>query len=136
MDATTNSLNWFEMSRDATGKPVMAMHQNGADAAESATWTGPIPVEAKAFAVPRATLERYIGSFSSPIGAGKVAWGAGDTLTFQLVGQPAVPIKANSATEFEAASVGARLVFDPSGNSLVIHQGGQQLPFVRVAASK
>ena len=131
-----DSLNWFEMARDAAGKPVMAMHQNGADKAEKAIWKGPIPVEAKAAAVPRATLERYIGSFSSPIGVGTVAWGESDTLTFQLAGQPAVPIKALSATEFEAAAVGAKVVFDASGNKLVIHQGGRELPFERVAATK
>ena len=131
-----DSLNWFEMARDAAGKPVMAMHQNGAEIAETAIWKGPIPVEAKAFAVPRATLERYIGIYSSPIGAGTVAWGEGDTLTFQLAGQPALPIKALSATEFEAASVGAKVVFDASGNKAVIHQGGQQLPFERVVAKK
>ena len=131
-----DSLNWFEMTRDAAGKPVMAMHQNGADEAEQAAWKGPIPIEAKAAAVPRATLERYIGAYSSPIGAGTVAWGEGDTLTFQLAGQGAVPIKAVSATEFEAAAVGARVVFHPAGevvDRLVIHQGGRDLPFERVA---
>ena len=130
-----DSLNWFEMTRDAAGKPVMAMHQNGADEAETAVWKGPIPPEAKAAAVPRATLTRYLGSFTSPIGAGTVAWGEGDTLSFQLGGQKAVPIKAVSATEFEAAAVGARLVFDAAGNKLVIHQGGRELPFERVAAN-
>ena len=84
--------------------------------------------------MPRATLERYIGAYLSPIGAGTVAWGEGDTLTFQLAGQQALPIKALSATEFEAAAVSARIVFDPAGDKAVIHQGGRELPFERVAA--
>ena len=65
-----------------------------------------------------------------------MAWGEGDTLTFQLGGQQAVAIKALSTTEFEAAAVGARVVFDAAANKLTVHQGGRELPFERAAATK
>jgi CubicO group peptidase (beta-lactamase class C family) len=133
-----DSLNWFEMKRDSSGKHVMEMHQNGADEAEKSLWKGPIPAETKAVAVARPVLERYIGSYASPIGLAKIAWGAGDALTIQLADQPVLALRPTSATDFGVVGVDARIVFHPAGDAigkLVLHQGGREMVAERVVAN-
>jgi len=105
-----DELSWFEMRRDAAGKPVMAFHRNGDDAVTLGTWTGPVPVEAAAFAVPAALLASYAGTYSTPIGKAMVAV-AGETITVQLAGQPPFPLKAVSPADFTVEAVGAKVRF-------------------------
>lgn len=133
-----NSLTWFTLERDPSGAPVMAMHQNGEQTAERSARTGPIPPEAPAVAVPRETLARYVGAYTSPIGPVMIAWGENGGLTVQLAGQPALPLRAASATEFGVEGVDARIVFHLEGGAvsrLVIHQGGRELPATKDPAS-
>ncbi|MES2338884.1 MAG: serine hydrolase domain-containing protein [Pseudomonadota bacterium] len=118
------ALEWFRIRSDGAA-PVMEMHQRGEDGFDRAVRTGPVPADAAAIVVPRATLERYVGVYALPIGRFTIAWGAGDTLTAQLAGQPALPIEAVSATEFRTVGVDARVELD--GTTATIVQGGQRI---------
>jgi D-alanyl-D-alanine carboxypeptidase len=132
-----NSLTWFAIRRDSAGAHVMEMHQNGEDSAESAVRSGPVPPEAPPFPVPRATLERYVGTYAFGQATATIAWGAApDSLTVQLTGQQVRPLRAKSATEFLVEGVGAGIVFHGEtgpAERLVIHQGGREIQATRVA---
>ena len=128
-----DNLTWFEMTRDAAGKPQFAMHQEGAVVAQIGTWKGPPPVAAPAVVVPAATLASYAGSYTSMAGI-FVFTQVGDGLSVKLGEQPAFPMKAVSATEFEIAQVGAKIRFNAKdGNigSITLFQGGQELEGIR-----
>lgn len=75
--------------------------------------------------VPRTTLERYVGSYADRTGVTNVEWGGGDSLTIQLGGRQAVPLRPVSGTEFRVVGVDARVVFDAEAGRLVIHQAGR-----------
>ena len=129
----TDDLSWFEMRRDAAGKPVMAFHRNGDDAVNLGTWTGPVPVEAAAFAVSAPLLASYAGTYSTPIGKATVAL-AGESLTVQIAGQPPFALKAVGPADFTVAKVGAKVRFVSAAgkiSGLEILQGGRTLPGTR-----
>jgi CubicO group peptidase (beta-lactamase class C family) len=128
-------VTWFRLVRGESGAMTMEMHQNGAAAAELATRTGDIPPEAPPAAVSRAVLESYVGRYQTMGPVVDIAMGADGVLTVQLTGQPAIPLRAASDTEFTVQSVGARIVFHSENgrpNRLVIHQGGRELEGRRV----
>ncbi|HEV2044950.1 MAG TPA: serine hydrolase domain-containing protein [Sphingomicrobium sp.] len=128
-----DSLTWFEMTRDKAGKPQFAMHQEGADLAQIGTWKGPPPAAVPAVAVSAAVLDSYAGSYTSMAGI-FVFKHEGDGLTVKLGEQPAFPMKAVSATEFEIAQVGAKIRFNSKDGkvaSITLFQGGQELEGVR-----
>ena len=128
-----DDLSWFEMRRDAAGKPVMAFHAGGEDVVTLGTWSGPPPAEVAAFPVPADLLASYAGSYSTPIGAAKVAV-AGNTLTVQLAGQPAFPLHAVGPADFTVEAVGAKVKFVSTGGKVTameILQGGRTLPAKR-----
>lgn len=105
-----NSLNWFEVKRDASGAHRMEMHQGGADEAEGAVRSGPIPA-ATTVDVPRATLERYVGKYEINKAPVIVAWGQGDSLTIQPPGQAARSMRPVATREFEVEGVPVRVIF-------------------------
>ena len=125
-----DSLTWFALARGEDGAARMEMHQSGENAAEVSARAGPIPPEPAAFAVPRATLQSYVGRYSAPPGPVTIAFADGDTLTVQLGNQPALPLRATSPTEFAIRGVDARLVFHVENGAvarLVVHQGDREL---------
>jgi CubicO group peptidase (beta-lactamase class C family) len=131
-----NSLTWFRVVRSANGAPVMEMHQDGSDTAERAVRTGDIPPEPAAAQVSRAILDSYVGHYQTPGPPVEIAMGADGVLTIQLGGQPAIPLRPVSDTEFIVQGVGARIVFHPENgqaNRFVIHQGERELEARRVA---
>ncbi|MEO7634173.1 MAG: serine hydrolase domain-containing protein [Sphingomicrobium sp.] len=126
-----DDLSWFEMKRDAAGKPVVAMYQEGAATPQLSTRSGPIRPEAKAAEVPRATLQSYVGTYTSPIGVLTIVLTPEGAITAQLSGQPPIPLKAISATVFATVGVDAQLTFQVAGGKvtgLVLNQGGRELP--------
>ncbi|QIG81576.1 serine hydrolase domain-containing protein [Stakelama tenebrarum] len=129
------SLTWFQMRRDANGAHILEMHQNGAEEIERAVRTGPVP-ETVAAAVPRETLERYVGRYAVMNMVADIALEDNDTLSIQLTGQPSFVLEPKSATEFTIPRVGARIVF-PEGEGpapyLTIFQGGAEIKSERIA---
>jgi hypothetical protein len=64
-----------------------------------------------------------------------IAMGEGGVLTIQLTGQPALPLRPTSTTEFLVQEVNARIVFHKEGdlvNRFVVHQGGRELEGRRI----
>ena len=125
-----DELSWFELRKDAAGKPVMAFHPNGEDEVDLGTWSGPVPVVTE-IALPREALAAFAGIYSTPMGKATIAFGEGDSLTIQLAGQPALPMLATSATEFLVEKAGTKVSFIASGakvSDLEIEQNGQKLP--------
>jgi CubicO group peptidase (beta-lactamase class C family) len=128
-------VTWFRLVRAPGGAMTMEMHQNGAPAAEIAARTGDIPPEAPPAAVSRAVLESYVGRYQTPGPMVDVALRPDGVLTTQLTGQPAIPLRATSDTEFTVQGVGARVVFHSENgrpNRLIIHQNGRELEGRRV----
>jgi D-alanyl-D-alanine carboxypeptidase len=129
------SLSWFRVARDGAGAHVLEMHENGDDKIARAVRAGPVPPEPKAAAVPHDVLARYVGAYTMGPMRGTIAWGKGETLTIQLAGQPALPLRAVSDTEFDVPAVDARISFVSENGEvarLIIDQGGQKMPAERV----
>jgi len=124
------SLTWFRVRRDSGGAHVMEMHQNGAAEAELSTRRGPVPAEAAPAEVPRATLERYVGTYTVGQMSVTIGWGEDGGLTAQLTGQPRLGLTPVSDTEFRVQRANARVVFHEEGGRvthLVIHQAGREM---------
>lgn len=126
------SLTWFRLAADASGAHLMEMHQQGADAAERAVRTGPIPPETATVELPRDTLARYVGTYAMGPASLTVEWGEGDSLTVQLGGQPPLPVRPVGPNAFEVIGVDARVVFAEDGSGVVVHHGGREMTGQRV----
>jgi CubicO group peptidase (beta-lactamase class C family) len=127
-----NELSWFEMRRDAAGKPVMAFRGGGEDVVTLGTWSGPPPAEVAAFPVPADLLASYAGNYTTPIGKAAVAV-SGTSLTIALNG-PALPVKPVGPADFTAENIGAKIHFLTDGGKVTgfeILQGGRTLPAKR-----
>ncbi|TGY88102.1 class A beta-lactamase-related serine hydrolase [Marinicauda algicola] len=125
-----DSLTWFRIERAGDGAHVMLMHQSGAVEAERAVRTGPVPDEPETVDVAWETLERYLGQYALGGAVVTIAPGEDGSLTTQLTGQPALPIRALSETEFSVEGVDARIVFtleDGRVPALTIHQAGREM---------
>jgi hypothetical protein len=130
-----SSLSWFELRRAGDGAHVMAFHADGEKEAVEWKHAGPIPPDAPAVEVPRATLERYVGTYNMGPFTLAVTLGQDGRLSAQLTGQPALPLTAISATEFRPGGVDARVVFQEEAGAVtgvVIRQNGRELPGKRV----
>lgn len=126
-------LSWIELGRDAAGRPQLTMFDDGENVDGALVRTGPVPAEAATVEVPTATLARYVGSYTAPIGKVTVAQGA-NGLTVQLTGQPALALRAVSTTEFAVEKVEARVRFVEEGGRIVrleIVQGGKTVTATR-----
>lgn len=130
-----DSLTWFEIERAEDGSHTMLMHQNGAVDPERAVRTGPVPDQPDTVDLSWATLERYVGQYALGGAVVTIAPGEDGGLTTQLTGQPALPLRALSETEFLVEGVDARLEFTiESGTvpALTIHQAGREMRAARM----
>lgn len=130
-----NSLTWFRMTRGADGAHVMEVYPNGSTTVERAVRAGDVPPEPVAASVSREILQSYVGRYQTPGPVAEIGLGTDGGLIVQLSGQPAIPMRATSATEFIVQGVNARVVFHPENgqvNRLVIHQGERQLEARRI----
>jgi len=128
------SLSWFRMERRPDGAHVMEMHQDSGET-DRATRTGDVPAEAPPAQVSQSVLQSYVGRYETAGPAADVAMAADGTLTIQLAGQPALAMRATSATEFAVPGPNARVVFHSENGAvtrLVIHHGGRELEGRRV----
>jgi len=131
-----DDFTWFEVRRGSGGKHVMAMYQNGATKPELSTRSGPVPPEPKTVEVPRLTLERYVGSYKSDRGPVFSAMGEDCRLTGKFGGQPPLPLKALSETEFALEGIDAKITFQLEQGRiarLVFKQGSVEIAAERVA---
>lgn len=125
-----DSLNWFELVREADGTRTMLMHQNGATEGERAVRTGDLPPEAATVKVARDVLAAHVGEYVTAFAPIVVAVGGDGALNLKLGDQQPVPLRALSDSEFAAVGVDAKVVFQRDGArsvGLVIHQGGRQI---------
>ncbi len=127
-----DSLNWFALRLGDDGIPVMAMHQGGAEVAEIALRSGSLPDTVE---IPRATLERYRGSYRTPVGVAVLAVREDGVLTIKLESQPAFALVPTGDGEFAIEEVGAAVTMVEDADAvtgLTIRQGGQELPGERI----
>ena len=127
------ALTWIALTRDAAGNRLLKINQNGDADDDLGTWTGPVPVDVE-LSVPAATLASYVGSYTTPMGKATIAQGDDGKLSIQLAGQPALKLRASSATEFKVDKVGATVRFVAAGGKvtgLEIDQGGRKMPGTR-----
>lgn len=130
-----DSLTWMKIEAGEDGQLVMQMHQNGAEKPELAQYVEPVP-EVSDITVPEAVLASYVGKYESPVvGTLVVAEGVDGAITGKLGGQPAFPLKPESATVFLVQGVSAKVIFsveDGAVTQLTIEQGGQSIDLRRV----
>jgi hypothetical protein len=126
------SLSWFEMQRGEDDTWRMLMHQQGAEQAEESLRVGDAPDPRAAVAVDPAILASYVGEYELGRGFSVTIRHRGAQLFAQATGQREVEIFAESDTEFFYKVVDARITFVPGKDggapSLVLHQGGRELP--------
>ena len=123
------TLSWFEVKRDAGGKRVMTMYEGPEQKQETATRSGPIPVE-RAVTVSRNVLQRYVGTYKSDRGIATIAITAEGALTIQVGHQSSHALVPVSETEFQVEGVDASLTFHSAGNAisyLTYRQGEHEL---------
>lgn len=129
----SESLSWFEFVGDPAGARRIAFYPEGVSKATMASRTGPPPIDKPAVLNPAATLDMYAGSYTSMAGI-FVFKHEGEALTVKLGAQPAFPLKAISATEFEIPQVGVRIRFnvkEGKAGSITLFQAGQEIEGVR-----
>jgi CubicO group peptidase (beta-lactamase class C family) len=95
------------------------------------------PAERKEITLPKATLEKYVGTYELGTNANLMITLGGDQLFGQISGQPKLPIFAESETKFFLKIVDAQVEFvtDASGEAThaVMHQNGQELRGARTS---
>jgi len=89
------------------------------------------------FAVDAAILDLYVGFYQLNDNAVFTVTRDANHLIARLTGQSAVPIHAQSDTEFFAKVVDAQISFIPgakghAASSLILHQGGADMPMQRI----
>jgi hypothetical protein len=112
----------------------MRLFIDGEDKDGQALRTGPVPLAAKPFDVPMATLTRYVGGYSAPMGAVTIAEAGEGRLTIQLAGQRALALRATGLADFNVEHVGAKVHFVEADAKVVrldMAQRGRTLPAIR-----
>lgn len=131
-----DGFNRLKLERNAAGAITgMRFWPSGdGDGVVGARTNEPLPAAAVAAVVPRAALERLLGTYEGPGGLSLRVYIEGEALKGQLTGQPPVNLRAISPTEFAVDEANARVVFQPGeapAADLVIRQGGQEIPLKR-----
>ncbi len=99
-------VTWFDLAQGQSG-PLMKMYQNGSETAQLATRVGPVPPEPKAVDVPRATLQRYVGSYS-----------VGGDIAAVTLDDDGLSVKLGSQPTFRLIPRSATLAIDPSRTAI------------------
>jgi len=132
-----NSFSHFEIVKDADGNVTgMRMYQNGAEEAEEAVLTDePVPTR-ETIEVDPAILDRYVGKYELSPSFALTVTREDDRIFAQATGQPRFEIFAESETEFFLEVVDAQITFvvgaGGAAESLILHQGGRDMPGKRV----
>jgi D-alanyl-D-alanine carboxypeptidase len=128
-----NSFVRFTFETDASGRATRMVMKTSAGAPEVATRTDkPVAAEPVAIAVDPAVLATYAGEYELAPGFVLTVTAEGGQLFAQATGQPRFELFAKSETEFFLKVVDAQVVFvkgaSGKAESLVLHQGGRQVP--------
>ncbi len=98
--------------------------------------TKSLPAERQAIALDRAVYDGYVGEYEIAPSFSITISKEGSKLMAQVIGQPKLELFPESPSKFFVKEVAVQLEFvvDGSGKatSLVLHQGGRQLPAKRI----
>ena len=123
-----------EFFKDDTGKVTHLLQYQGGRTQKAPRISDTV-IERKAIDVPRATLQRYVGTYTLQPGVEISVTLEGDQLTSQLTGQSRFPIFPESETSFFFKVVDAQLEFSSNEQGAVthvtLHQGGRDIKAVR-----
>lgn len=77
-----------------------------------------------------ADLDKYLGTYSSEEIPPKITITKKDSTLFaQATGQGAFPLEPTAENIFTFDQAGVKIVFDPSGETMILHQGGGEFRF-------
>jgi D-alanyl-D-alanine carboxypeptidase len=134
-----DGFNRFDILRDGKGAITsMRFYPMGEGDGEIVALSDePLPVPRAVVELPRAALERLVGTYvNANMGVPMVITLEPDGLKAKLGGQPVIDLVAESADRFYPAVVDATLEFAPAegtAQTLRLHQGGRTLEFARKA---
>jgi len=127
-----NDLTWISFDRRAGGAHAIEVHRPDNAQPQRAVRSGPVPPP---FTVPPALLRSYVGSYKTETVTVTIAEVEDGRLTASAAGQPAMPLRPVSSTEFRIEGTPMRLVFHPEGdkvNRLTLYRGARELHGQRV----
>lgn len=122
-----DDLLWLRLQRRPEGAHAMELHSPEAAAPLRAVRTGAVPA---AIAVAPAILQSYVGTYATETVAIAIALDAEGRLTIAPDGQPPMPLRPVSDTEFRIEGGPMRLVFHPEAgevNRFTLHRGAREL---------
>lgn len=115
------------------GKDGFVLHQAGQQFPYVKKGSANAPAIRK---VPEALMANYTGVYAAPGAPLEITVSNADgQVAIQASGQPRVPLKLESDTEFSFSPAGLRLTFDGKG-SFVLSQGGKDIKFTKKEAAK
>jgi len=131
-----NQLAAFRFEVDAAGKPtLLVVFQEEGGTPVRASRLGDVPPPRKEIKVNPAIYDAYVGQYELAPGFVLTVSRDGDHLITQATGQGKVEVFPSSETEFFLKVTDAQITFvkGPSGSfdSIVLHQGGRDLPAKR-----
>ncbi|MCW5898250.1 MAG: serine hydrolase [Flavobacteriales bacterium] len=135
--AFEGSLTSMTFRRDRKGRVTgLTMHDRVFGDTEWTRTNKPLPEAPKEVAVTEQQLDGLLGDYELAPGFIMSITREGTQLFVQATGQPRFEAYAKSPLEFFLKVVDARIVFNPGADgraeSLVLHQGGQEMPGPRV----
>jgi len=129
----TETLSHFRFVLGPDGKvSEMWMYQNGSATPEIAARMADAPAPRQAVKLDPAIYDRYAGDYELSPGFVLTIRRQGDKIMAQATGQPEVEIFPESENSFFLKEIDAQITFllgsDGKAESLVLHQGGQDIP--------
>lgn len=122
-----DNLTWFRILRKADGAHAMEVHRVEAAMPDSAVRTGAAPPP---FTVDPAVLKSYAGVYTTEGPVVTIALDDRGQLSIAAAGQPPMPMRPVSQTEFRVDGGGFRIVFQPEGsavNRMTMYRGAREL---------
>jgi len=123
----SEALMWFRIVRQADGAHVMELNPPDTAAPERSVRTGPVPAP---LSVAPAVLQTYVGSYTTETLSVTVALGGNGWLTMTPSGQPPMPMRPVSQTEFRIDGGMMRVVFHPESGRVdrfTLYRGAREL---------
>ncbi|HEX8444473.1 MAG TPA: serine hydrolase domain-containing protein [Allosphingosinicella sp.] len=120
-------LTWVRFVRQANGAHLLEVHEVSAAQPERAVRAGP---PTPPLAIAAAVLQSYVGTYATEGPVVTVALAENGSLTIAPAGQPPLPMRPVSETEFRVDAAGFRVVFhreEGDVNHLTLHRGAREL---------